>query len=994
MYFSAMRFTERILLLLFLILCANGTANASPNSNDSIYPFLSYKHYGEEEGLLCKTVYSCIQDNDGFMWFGTDNGVFRYDGRKFKHFTKEDGITDNEVFMLYQDRYSRIWFLTFNGYLSFWKNGKIYNPDNTPFLKEAYTGGSIRSYYEDKSGSLWFATERSGFITIKNESVQKIKETSSNSLNYNLKNYNLRFIHEDLNGNIWTFIRNKMYKIFEKNTKDSITLPTTLNYNYLCHEKNNFTTYFCTSLGVHKISDLTISIYIKKSELPSINKISNIFSIQDTFWVCTNGNGCYQYSKGKLIGKYLDEYSITCILKDREENLWFCTREKGIYMLPANFRLLKHFTQSTGLSDNKITDVIFDKNNKLWIGYSSGILDEISGNLRCSFKFNKLSGPNYCRITSLIIDSNITWCGTDVGIYYIKKGNKTFVYRKDVASGLSIEPYSVKQLFQDSHKNIYATCYNNILQFSNNRQYPYFSSLLDSIVRTFSIIEYKKNRFLFSGLEGLLEYLPDKNKCYNYPTSINFSYVRAIDMKLDADSLLIVATDGAGLYILKDQRVLQHISLTTGLSDNNCKRIYIYDGHMYIATNNGLNILLKKNNQWTVVETITTKNGLLSNAISSIALSNENIYIGTDGGLAVISRIESVHDSYIGKVNVTEITTDSTLTVSNDHYSFSAAIPRLIIRFAYPVYNPANVTKIKYRLMRDDKKESEWFNAENNEVEFSSLSPGKYIFQLIPENETNINKRVSNLYLTITPLWWQTNIFRIIIALIVFGIAVMASRMVTKRRYEKQMIELKQRNVLELERNRIASDMHDDLGADLTYIAILGEMVKQNTKLESEAVNNLNKLTDASKKVIDKMGEIIWAINSSNDSLANLMSYLHKYSKDFLESKGIDCFVTMPLHIPDIKLTASFRRNVFLIFKEATNNIVKHSGTKKAELAFSAEANELIIFIKDFGNPVPNDSSERNGLKNMQKRTEENRGKLKIIFTKGIGTLVEYRSKI
>src|SRR5436190_21341892 len=109
-----MSFRKVLFLFIILIFSFAEKLIAVPHSNDTIYPFLSYKHFGEEEGLICKTVYSSIQDNDGFMWFGTDNGVFRYDGKKFKHFTKEDGITDNEVFMLYQDRYSRIWFLTFN----------------------------------------------------------------------------------------------------------------------------------------------------------------------------------------------------------------------------------------------------------------------------------------------------------------------------------------------------------------------------------------------------------------------------------------------------------------------------------------------------------------------------------------------------------------------------------------------------------------------------------------------------------------------------------------------------------------------------------------------------------------------------------------------------------------------------------------------------------------------------------------------------------------
>jgi signal transduction histidine kinase len=239
-------------------------------------------------------------------------------------------------------------------------------------------------------------------------------------------------------------------------------------------------------------------------------------------------------------------------------------------------------------------------------------------------------------------------------------------------------------------------------------------------------------------------------------------------------------------------------------------------------------------------------------------------------------------------------------------------------------------------------------------------------------------------------------VFKLIIALIVFSVVITASKIITKKRYEKQMIELQQRTALEVERNRIATDMHDDLGADLTYIAILGEMVIRNTRLETDTANNLSKIANSSKKVIDKMSEIIWALNSSNDSLANLISYLHKYSKDFLESKDIACFVSLPSNIPDKKLTAAFRRNIFLIFKEATNNIVKHSGTKKTELVFTLDGDDLVITLKDFGSRTQkNDSNgSGNGLTNMKNRAAENNGALEITFLDGAGTLVEYRSKI
>src|SRR5262245_56143392 len=94
-------------------------------SPDTLTPLISYKHFGEEDGLHCKTVYEIIQDKEGFLWFATDAGVFRFDGKIFKQFNIENGVTDKEVLKIFQDSYGRIWFLTLNGHLSFWKDGKI-----------------------------------------------------------------------------------------------------------------------------------------------------------------------------------------------------------------------------------------------------------------------------------------------------------------------------------------------------------------------------------------------------------------------------------------------------------------------------------------------------------------------------------------------------------------------------------------------------------------------------------------------------------------------------------------------------------------------------------------------------------------------------------------------------------------------------------------------------------------------------------------------------
>src|SRR5690349_11843381 len=115
-----MKIPQAISLLFLLSSLAKTSFCSAPSSADTLVPVITYKHFGEEDGLHCKTIYESVQDKDGFIWFATDAGAFRFDGKTFRQYSIENGVTDKEVLKIFQDSYGRIWFLTLNGYLSFW----------------------------------------------------------------------------------------------------------------------------------------------------------------------------------------------------------------------------------------------------------------------------------------------------------------------------------------------------------------------------------------------------------------------------------------------------------------------------------------------------------------------------------------------------------------------------------------------------------------------------------------------------------------------------------------------------------------------------------------------------------------------------------------------------------------------------------------------------------------------------------------------------------
>ncbi len=975
-----MRTIRKILVHLVFLHCAGYTTAALA---DTLSPVISFKHFGEENGLVCKTIYEAIQDNDGFLWFATDAGAFRFDGKIFKRFTIEDGLTDNEVLKIHQDHYGRVWFLTLNGHLSFWKKGKIYNPGNTLFLKKAYTSGSIQSCFEDKRKRLWLGTSKFGFIVIAGDSTWKVKSPTD-------EKWGVVHIHQDSTGNLWAFNREKMFRFTENDPRDTIMLPYGITDFLSCHDRKSSDMYYFSDGGIYRISGQVITLYAGKQAISPDNVI-NIVSDNDYLWICTRGNGCYELVKGIYRRKYLENFAITSAFRDRENNVWFNTMGKGVYMFASNADSVINYNQQSGLSNDNIISIVSGTNNDVWLGYNNGTVEQIAGNRRITFKLNGPDDPKFNRVTCMAADFNTILCGTDMGAYSILNDKVKFILSKGNFDN-GTDHYAFKRLLIDKKKNIYAAHSNGLFKIAENSGSYYLENeIFSSPARTFAITEYSDNHLLISTTNGLMEYAQGLGYT-RFETDSDFSSIRILDVKTVPEKFLVLATNGKGIYVLKDKKVHQHLSTATGLSDNNCKRIFIEGDVIYVSTDNGLDILTKANDDWSVSEIITTKNGLLSNTINDAIVNNGKIYLATEKGLSIMNQSIVTATKFKGKVYVTEIITDSVHETIDTEYNFKADIPRLLIHFAYPVFSPANDLKVKYRLLEGKTDNSEWVSSENNEIEFSSLNPGQYIFQLKPDAQSVSAAGITNLYINIIPLWWQTNAARIVLVLLVIGLIIMIVRRRIQAQYKKQVAELRQLTMLETERSRIASDMHDDIGADLTQISIWSNILKSAENKNKDVVS---RITKSSNEVLQKMEQIIWALNSSHNQTSDLISYLREYALQYLESAGINLLFEVSGVMPELEVSAIQKRNVFLTIKELLHNTVKHSGAQNVSVKLYVSESILNIEYTDDGKGfTPKEKEDGMGNITVQKRMKEINSSISMQSSPGSGFNAQLKIKL
>ena len=194
------------------------------------------------------------------------------------------------------------------------------------------------------------------------------------------------------------------------------------------------------------------------------------------------------------------------------------------------------------------------------------------------------------------------------------------------------------------------------------------------------------------------------------------------------------------------------------------------------------------------------------------------------------------------------------------------------------------------------------------------------------------------------------------------------------------------------ERNRISADMHDDLGAGMTTISLYSALAK--TKLANNPIAEIEKISSAANELLTKMNAIIWSMSSSNDSLSNMIAYVRSYALEYFEDTGIKCKIDIVENLPNIEVIGTIRRNVFLVVKEALNNILKHSKATEVHISLTKVDNYLILKIQDNGTGINMEKIRQfgNGLKNMKKRTAD----IHVDFNieNNNGTLITMRRKV
>jgi signal transduction histidine kinase len=286
-----------------------------------------------------------------------------------------------------------------------------------------------------------------------------------------------------------------------------------------------------------------------------------------------------------------------------------------------------------------------------------------------------------------------------------------------------------------------------------------------------------------------------------------------------------------------------------------------------------------------------------------------------------------------------------------------------------------------------DGAEKDWQAAKGNlQAVYNLLPAGNYTFLVKAQNEEGVfSKNTTQIHFIIHPPFWQATWF-ITLEVLVCAIVI----------YYLYRMRINRLLHVERVRSRLARDLHDDMGSTLSTINILSNMAMKKLEKDTAATREyITRISNNSSRIMEAMDDIVWSINPLNDTMPRVIARMKEFAGSVLESKDIEYAFEIEEYVKDVGFDMESKRELYLIFKETINNLVKYSGCTKVTITMNHKKKIFILKVIDNGvgfntqDPELQSTQRGNGLRNMQSRAEHINGRLTITSAPGCGTTVE-----
>ena len=994
------------------------------------YFYTNYQTFDEKNGYQCFGYTNYItQDNVGFIWIAGDNGLYRFDGTHFKNYrhilNDSNSLPFNFVTFNYQDKKGNFWVQV--------PNFGLYNfyPDDGSFKKFTYLNEAefnVHQYqmklpFEDRAGNLWFVL--SGFGLAKWDAIHKkmhpykICPNQSCGSYYSASWVNTA-IEDTTDDTFWIgsndglihffpssggYVLYKNVPEYDANTGGNLGNVYTHLFFDAHHQlwmgtwgkglqkfnpkTDKFEEYYwkpgltgtrniCTGIGNYNTETLWVAsvdkglmlFNISTKQFTEVRKPGNEKESQFyTYMMESRQKTLFGFNSKKFVRISLTENYFSCFLDNRQQkniDEWainsFCKKDNMLYFgVSYNGHFCKYdfsagsakaITLTAKKDDESVNSLKDDANGIIWIGSNTGtyLFDPLTQKITQPLTKGSEDNLFGAQCSDILHDRDGThWLATSKGLVHYDQNNRTLQkFTETSESNHRLLTNKIITLYQDKAGNIWfgsnwagLGCYRK-----NIDKVVYFNKLLN--LQNFSnncnsITETSEGKILF-----VIQNLGLGELSQAFTTNQKFELLTSAD-GLPADKIFSVYKDSKQ--------------------------------HIWLYTVNGLcnfNVDSKK------AITFTEKDGLIKNFVSNRPYqdANGNMYIGFDSSFqafdpnALLQRKDTASQIYISALFVNgkewHMKTDSYLklnyTQDNLSFDFAALSPTLNGDFEYA-----------YKLVGLDK---DWnFTGQRATGQYSSLRPGHYTLHIKAANrDKEWFDNEFKMAVIILPPWYQTEWFYTLLIFVIAGL------LYALYRYRIRQI-LKLENI----RTRIAKDLHDDIGSTLTSIAYHSELVKMNLKEENAMTTSLlEKIGSNARSMVLAMNDTVWAINPGNDDTSGLIDKMKNYAVEMLCERNIYYHFHAAGEIQKLKLNMTQRKNLYLLFKEALHNAIKHAACNEIIIRFEHENRILLLRVSDDGKGFEPGSlnGNGNGLANMKARAAEIKARIEIESTIKGGTKI------
>ena len=983
-------------------------------------------HYGTSSGLASNEVVSVGQDEKGYIWIGTNNGLQRFDGVRYETFRSRrddpETIPNNAVIQILFDKQYRLWVVTADQKVGTFDTRNFTYHEARVVITDPSTLSLEKKLICDEQGNILLFFLNAGLLTW-NEHTQEFS-ADNNFIPVPKKWMILDILQQPGTKRYWigtqtgsaVYDRSTNQLSYSEHNLENIefierlgSLPMPRNFLF---DKKHRLWFFSWYGGMPKVY-----VYDLKNDQIVVNgydflpAIKNYFEIggfleqkNGTIWV--RGLGVF----GRFLEKekqfqlvyngYENEQSISYsrvdnFFEDREENIWVATNTNGLYEFNpssqffTNVRQVNRLTKMPG--DGSPMSFIETKQKTLLAGtWGDGLYQYDSNYNSIPITYHGLGQGLFAWCFSLSPDSNTIWVAAQPGFYDFDQKKGAAVFHNPAI----LQNITVRQIAEDKYGNLWiGTQKLGLFKWSAKKGRRNFDEGIEKFESVPTVLIQKitvaKDGYVWIATSNEGAYVIDPimdtivwHFGTNEPVERRMRWNNVASVLQYDDSTMIIAANAIYIFNTKQQRIEKTIDFPENIPGINAAMERDRNGYLWISTTNGIFRLNLKNGIFIHFD----RSGGIGNDYFVLAASyttpDGRMLFGADNQFVIFDPQQVHINDPAPDITITgfRLRNESLLMdslIKNDRVDLAPEDNSITIEFSGLNYNGTYTIDYKLDGLDKDWKKSDRFN----QAVYSYLPPGTYTFMAKTENaEGYPSKNITKLVITVRPPFWKTWWF---LGLIVFGVVALL--------FWLDKLRMQKLRATESIRRRIATSLTEDMSNSLSSINLSSELAKTKVDVDKERTKEyIAQISETSNRMVQAMNDMVWSIDPKNDTMGDTIERMKSFAAETEGLTGINIMFDIDEAAANLDLDMAHRYELLSIFKEAISNVSRHSSARHVQVNLRLRNSRFFMMIEDDGKGFDlSEATLGRGMNDMQRRAGDIKASFYIESEKNTGTIIK-----